>query len=164
MYHVTAFGKNQCRSYGTEKKNGWNKDRIQLRSSASGIPHIFCDLKKSLFILFLNNHAFGGFYSCDPFIIGIGDLRVDLTDLSVPVKDPVLKEHSQHSNTGHDQKKQKGQTGIQKEHDAKHANHIDQSPEHVHQPPGDHSCNTQGIAHHTGMDISHRSGIIVRKG
>ena len=125
--------------------------------------HFLCYAVKSVLIVLLDHHALGGSNPCDPLVVGIGDLGVYLSYLTVPLQDSVLEVNSQNCNTGNDQCNDQRQLPDQNKHNSKYTEHISQGPEHIDHSPGRHSCDPQGIAHNPGMDITHRSRIIIRK-
>ena len=122
--------------------------------------HIPGNAAEIFLVILLDHHTFGSPYPCDPFVVRAGDLGIDLPHPPVPVKDLILEINSQNRNAGHDQHNDQRQFPVEHKHD----HNIDKRPEHIHQSPGDHARNLQGITHDPGMDISHRSCIIIGKG
>ena len=80
------------------------------------------------------------------------------------MQDLILEIHRQNRNTRHDQQDHHSQPDVQQEHDRKHADHIEQRPEHIHQPPCNDGGDPQCIAHDARMDIAYRRRIVIGKG
>ena len=100
--------------------------------------------------------------ACDALVVVARDLRIDLADLSVVVKQHPLEIHHENDSDRDEQANERRQPHVNYQHHDEDADHIGAVPHKVHHSPGDHFTDEAGVRHDPRVNVA--DGVAVEIG